>query len=180
MSILDYKEFVVKRNMEGSLKALRNGLLFLYIVPTLLLCTVLTFYHLYPLILVVFLLTLAVEHLTWPLTSLEYEYVTDGLTLSFVSIRGHSSRREMLQLRLSEMSAIVPASEENVAKWDRAIDKRYDFRSSATAEHAYLAVFTEGGRRCIVYFDGYRQLIEAIRFRNAPITVMSDGLPLYE
>ena len=180
MSILDYQEFVVKRNMEGSLKALRGALLFLYTVPPLLLCAVLAFYQLYPMILIVFLLTLAVEYLTWPLTHLEYEYVTDGLTLSFVTIRGHSSRREVLRLKRKEMSAIVPASEENVAKWDRSIARRYDFRSSAAIEHAYLAVFQEDGKRYIVYFDGFRQLIETIRFRNAPITTMRDGLPIYE
>lgn len=180
MSILDYQEFVVKRNMEGSLKLLRGALLFLYIVPPLLLCAVMVFYHLYPMILVVLFLTLVVEYLTWPLTQVEYEYVCDGVILSFVRIRGHASRREILTLRLKDLSAVVPASEENVAKWDRAMDKRYDFRSSAAIDYAYLAVFQEDGKRYIVYFDGFRQLIETIRFRNAPITTVKADLPLYE
>jgi len=180
LSILDYQEFVVKRNVEGSLKALRGALLFLYTVPPLFLCVVMMLYHLYPMILVVLFLTLVVEYLTWPLTQVEYEYVTDSVTLSFVRIRGHASRKEILTLRLKDLSAVVPASDENAAKWDRAIDRRYDFRSSAAIDYAYLAVFQEDGKRCIVYFDGFRQLIETVRFRNAPITSMRDDLPLYE
>lgn len=177
MADIGYKEYVVRRE-PTSLGAV---LVTLYAFVGAVLALAIVWYMMLPLLLLAAAIVALLVYFTWPLTKVEYEYVTDGTSVTFAVIRGRGRRREVLTVPVKSFSAIAPADEAHAEKWGAEYGRRYEFRSSKTAAHGYYGVFTdENGLRSIVFFDGYRQLVDLCFFRNAPATERRDGLPLYE
>ena len=172
---MEYKEYVVKREATAA-----PLLVALYAFVGAVLAFAIVWYMMLPLLILAAAIVFLLVRLTWPLSKVEYEYVTDGTSVSFAVIRGHR-RREVLSVPLGSFSTVAPADEAHRAKWSADYACRYDFRSSKTVPHGYFALFTDGdGRRSVVFFDGFRQIIDLCFFRNAPATERRDGLPLYE
>ena len=175
MADLSYKEYIVRREQTY----LAPVLVAVYAFLSAVLAFVILWYMVLPLALLATALVALLVHFTWPLCKVEYEYITDGSSVTFAVVRGHR-RREVLSVPLKSFSTVAPADEAHRGKWDAGC-RRYDFRSSKDVPHGYFALFTDAhGERTVVFFDGYSQLIDLCFFRNAPATERRDGLPLYE
>ena len=173
------REYAVRRQITGKYRIGRLLLLVLYAaLPSALLMPTL-FYGLYPLLVPITLLEALLIRFTWPLTSVEYEYATDGTEVTFSVIRGGASRRDVVSVPTKCLALCAPLTEAAEPLFRQA-DKSYDFRSSPDTPCPYWIRFSDGGRWIAVAFDGFRPMIEAIRFRNAPITEVSPDLPDYE
>lgn len=173
-------EFVVKHDKDSFIRRRKVLLLILYIVPALCLSLVIALRGYFPLLIFVALLEVILVLFTWSYTTIEYEMVCDGDSIAFYTIYGHKLRKKNTQTKIQAIKQIVPATEENLAKYASQADKKLDFRSSETFDYPYLLTFdNQKGQKVALLINGYRQLIDLLRTKNFSATTYQNDLPDY-
>ena len=120
----------------------------------------------------------ALGALVWYLSrylEIEYEYSLSGEYMDFAAIYSKQYRKELLSVELKKSARRVMPYNGKIEGFNVA--KLYDFRSSASVEHAYVLVFEENECEKAVVFDATKKLVENM-FRQVPsLVVRSNGLP---
>ena len=95
--------------------------------------------------------------------------------MDFAAIYSKQYRKELLSVELKKSARRVMPYNGKIEGFNVA--KLYDFRSSASVEHAYVLVFEENECEKAVVFDATKKLVENM-FRQVPsLVVRSNGLP---
>ena len=109
-------------------------------------------------------------------TFIEYEYTQTGSTLDFAAVYSKQYRREKLSVDLKKSARrVAPYTDGRIEGF--SVTSVMDFRSSPTAENAYVLVYEENKTQKAVLFDATGRLIQNIYHQVPSITVVSDTLP---
>ena len=113
--------------------------------------------------------------LLWPLTKIEWEYVTSSGDWIFTKIIGGKRRKEVLNVKIKDMDIIAPYTSEYSEK--QVADKIYDFRESAKqTEDIYFATFDEGDKKAMILFKCTNKALKIFYSYNKENTVKVDYL----
>lgn len=109
-------------------------------------------------------------------TFIEYEYTQTGSTLDFAAVYSKQYRREKLSVDLKKSARrVAPYKDGRIEGF--SVTSVMDFRSSPTAENAYVLVYEENKTQKAALFDATERLIQNIYHQVPSITVVSDTLP---
>ena len=174
----NYTEFAVKKKVEGSLLTTRLLMILGYIAVVALAFAAMAGGGVWMYLGVVFFLgTIILVYFTWPLTNIEYEYVTESGDLTFSTIiAGGRIKKENLKIKIKECEIIAPYSSEKYNDYAN-ITKKYDFRKeSKQTEDIYFAVATIKNERAIILFQCTNKALKIFRSYNKENTVAVDTL----
>lgn len=165
-------EYIVKQKSEGTWKFRRLMMITLYVVFNLayLLAFLLTFP--WP---VAFLplLDWALIFFTWRYVCPEYEYATLSGEITFTTIFGGKTRKELFRINIRDFAKIAPYDEAAEA-YVTAQKCTRDFRcmSSLQAPDLYYGIFTLGEDKCVVYFEATEKALKIMKYYNAGTVVV--------
>lgn len=109
-------------------------------------------------------------------TFIEYEYTQTGSTLDFAAVYSKQYRREKLSVDLKKSARrVAPYKDGRIEGF--SVTSVLDFRSSPTAENAYVLVYEDNKALKAVLFDATKRLVDNIYHQVPSITVQSDTLP---
>ena len=174
----NFTEFTVKKAMEGSLVTARLLLILGYIAIVALAFVVMTIPGpgMY-LGIVFFLAVIIVIFFTWPLTTVEYEYVTASGEITFTTIIGGGKmKKENLKFKIKDCEIIAPYTSEHTDKF-ATVTKKYDFRKSVKdTDDIYFAVINEKDAKAMVIFQCTNKALKIFKSYNKENTVSVDTL----
>lgn len=109
---------------------------------------------------------------TWRYVDVEFEISLISGTLTLSKIFGGRSRKRILEVRIKDMVAILPYTEENYEKVLRfSPTVEYRALSSNSSENAYFALFiNDKEEKAVLFFepDGeYGKALKIMKFYNA-------------
>ena len=169
----NFTEFTQKKKPTGKIILARIGILAIFAVIIVICCII-------PSVAVVIgsiglLLALISFFLLWPLTKIEYEYVTSSGDWIFTKITGGKKRKEILNVKIKDMDIIAPYTSEYADRQNA--DKIYDFRESdKQTEDIYFATFTENGKKAMILFRCTNKALKILYSYNKENTVKVDTL----
>ena len=120
----NFTEFTLKKKATGKTVLARLGILAIFAVIIVICCLI-------PEIAIAIgslglLLALISFFFLWPLTKIEYEYITTSGDWIFTKIIGGKRRKEVLKVKIKDMDIIAPYTSEYAEK--QKADKTYEFR----------------------------------------------------
>ncbi len=165
-------EYIVKQKNEGVWKWRRIMMITLYIIFNLayLLAFLLTFPWA-----ITFLpwLDLALILFTWRFVNPEYEYSTLSGEITFTTIWGGRTRKELFRINIRDFHKIAPYDEAAEA-YVTAQKCTRDFKcmSSLQAPDLYYGIFTLGEDKCVVYFEATEKALKILKYYNFSTVVV--------
>ena len=174
----NFTEFTVKKTIEGSLLMTRILMILGYIAVVALAFVAMGAggVGMY-LGIVFFLAVIILVYFTWPLTNVEYEYVTASGDLTFNTIiAGGRFKKENLKFKIKDCEIIAPYTSEHTDKF-ATVTKKYDFRkSSKDTDDIYFAVINEKDSKAMVIFQCTNKALKIFKSYNKENTVSVDTL----
>ena len=159
-------EYIVKQKSEGVWKWRRIMMIALYVVFNL--AYLFAFLMTFPWA-VTFLpfLDCALIYFTWRFVSPEYEYSTLSGEITFTTIWGGKTRKELFRINIRDFAKIAPYDEAAEA-YVSAQKCTRDFRcmSSLYAPDLYYGIFTLGEDKCVVYFEATEKILKIMKYYN--------------
>ncbi len=160
-------EYIVKQKSEGVWKWRRIMMIAVYILLPL--AYLVTFVALnFPWAITFLpLLIWAMIFFTWRFVSPEYEYATLSGEITFTTIFGGRTRKELFKVNIKEFSKIAPYDEAAEA-YVSAQKCTRDFRcmSSLQAPDLYYGIFMLGEDKCVVYFEATEKALKILKYYN--------------
>lgn len=169
----NFTEFTQKKKADGKTVLARIGILAIFAVVITVCCLI-------PEVAIAvgsigLLLALIVFFILWPLTKIEWEYVTSSGDWVFTKIIGGKKRKEVLNVKIKDMDIIAPYTSEYAEK--QTADKIYDFRESPKqTEDIYFATFDDNGKKAMILFKCTNKALKIFHSYNKENTVMVDYL----
>ncbi|MBR2927507.1 MAG: hypothetical protein IKC31_08020 [Clostridia bacterium] len=103
--------------------------------------------------------------LTWRYTEIEYEYSFFSGTLTVHKILGGKSRKRMLELDLRRLDAVFPNDQSGKARVEgMLVDELYTAISHPDSDAVYAAIWQEGGKSCLLWFEPDEKARKLIRY----------------
>lgn len=174
----NFTEFTVKKKAEGSVVTTRLLLILAYIVVVVLAFVALGSGGIGMYLGVVFFLAVIIlVYFTWPLTNVEYEYVTASGDITFTTIiAGGRMKKENLKFKIKDCEIIAPYTSEHTDKF-ATVTKKYDFRKSVKdTDDIYFAVINEKDAKAMVIFQCTNKALKIFKTYNKEHTVSVDTL----
>ena len=167
----NFTEFCLKKQMDAKLLLIRIGLIALYAglviggfcIPG---------FGMY-LGVVIILAVIIAGYFTWPLTNIEYEYVTASGDITFTTIYGGGKKRkDNLKFKIKDCEIIAPYTSEYADKY-ASVANVYDFRSSVkqTSDVYFMVI---GDKK--VLFQCTNKALKIFKSYNKEKTVSVDTL----
>ena len=167
----NFANYTVEKKVEGSYRLKRILLKIALWLPLPILCIIFILVNvpiwvilipIYPLIWMKIL-----KPCFYPYVYIEYEYEIVAGEMRFGEILGRCKRRDMINIRISDMSMIAPYRDEYKAKADAPdIEKRYEAVSSMNAPEIYAAIFDDDGVKSVIFFEPTNKALNLLRFHN--------------
>ena len=105
--------------------------------------------------------------LTWRWTQIEYEFSCFAGTLTVSRILGGRSRRTLAEITLRNLISLRPCDEESSARAESQATRRAVFALSSTdADGIYVALWSDGDDRRVLYFEPTDKALRIIRSAN--------------
>ncbi len=166
----NFTEFCLKKKMDTKLLLIKLALIVVYaglVIGGF--CTPIGIY----LGVVIILAVIIAAYFTWPLTNIEYEYVTASGDITFTTIYGGGKRRkDNLKFKIKDCEIIAPYTPEHAEKY-ASVTTVYDFRSSEKQlSDVYFMVV--GGKKVI--FQCTNKALKIFKSYNKENTVSVDTL----
>ncbi len=173
----NYVEYSVECKKDGKLKLRKLWLILAYVgfvALYLLLFVVLT--KIVPLVAILPLLLWILIFFTWRYTQVEYEYAIIQGAFNFSVIYGNRTRRDLLEVKIKDMTTIAPYEGEMIARTEAPdIKHTYNFTSSKDSPDAYAALWTtEEGEKCALLFEATNKTLKICKFYNNPVTTVKE------
>lgn len=173
----NYVEYSVECKSEGKLKLRKLWLILAYIgfvVLYVVLFVVLT--KIVPLIAILPLLLWILIFFTWRYTQVEYEYAILQGAFNFSVIYGNRTRKELLEVKIKDMTTIAPYEGEMIARTEAPdIKHLYSFISSKSSPDIYAAIWQdEEGEKSALLFEATNKTLKICKFYNNPATVVKE------
>lgn len=108
--------------------------------------------------------------LTWRFTQVEYEYSFFSGELTVNRILGNRTRKKLTKVRISDLSAVFPATELNQSKIEAFAAENTIFAvSESGAEGIWVALWTdaESGKHQALYFEPNEKAVKILKYYNA-------------
>lgn len=171
----NYVEYSVECKSEGKLKMRKLWLILAYIAFVVLyfvLFTVIT--KIVPLVAILPLLVWILVFFTWRYTKVEYEYAILQGAFHFSVIYGGRTRKELLEVKIKDMTVIAPYEGEMIARTEAPdIARHYQFISSKDSPDRYAAIWVdEEGKKCSLLFEATNKTLKICKFYNQTATVV--------
>ena len=112
--------------------------------------------------------------ITWRYTDVDYEYSMTSGYLSFSTIYGSRSRKQLFETQIKSMSLIAPYTDDYFSRASAyAPEVEYYALSSKGAENAYFALFENAdGKKSIFIFEANDRALTIFKFYNSSATVI--------
>lgn len=166
-----FVNYGVKKKPEGKYKLHRILMICGYVLFDLayiIACTVLTKAAMFIALLPV--LTWILSYFTWLYVNIEYEYTIVGGNMKFMEVYGMRAFTEICAVKVSQMTIIAPYSGDYRKEADDAeIEKRCYCVSSMSSPDIYFGIYTEGGKRCAVFFEATEKTLKVMKYYNGSI-----------
>jgi hypothetical protein len=163
----NYTEYTVTQKSEGKYKARKRGMILIYVIFSLvylIACGVFFPFALmiYPLLLFILIF------LTKKYIEVEHSYVTESGDITFYDVYGSKTRKERLKLKIKEMSAIAPMTDEYRSQFEADdFAEKYDFRGTVTSPDSYFGIFEKDGKKCLVMFEAMEKSLNVLAYYNS-------------
>ena len=159
-------EYIVKQKSEGAWKMRRILIIFGYVVFNLAFLG--AFLLTFPWAITFLpLLDWALIFFTWRFVSPEYEYSTLSGEITFTTIFGGKTRRELFKTNIKDFLKIAPYDAE-AETYVSAQKCNRDFKcmSSLQAPDLYYGIFMLGEDKCVVYFEATEKALKIMKYYN--------------
>ncbi len=126
-----------------------------------------------PLLALIPLTTWMLVWLTWRYASVEFEYSLTGGVMTLSKIYGGRTRKCVAQIKIKEMTAIMPFEGDHISAAGRyAPERTVDFTADLQHPNVYCALYeTEDKRRGILYFEATDKALKILRYYNSSTVV---------
>ncbi|MDI3478472.1 MAG: hypothetical protein PWQ59_1997 [Thermoanaerobacterium sp.] len=94
--------------------------------------------------------------------NIEYEYAYTNGELDVDRIVAESRRKRLLSVDCKDFEIVAKVSSDKYSDEYRKIPNKVEAVSSMTSPDVYFAVFENGGKRTILYFEPNEKMIEAM------------------
>lgn len=165
-------EYVVQQKGKKVLikKAVFITLYFAYVIGLFVLGTIIKL--ILPCLAFVPLTLWIIAFFTWKHTNIEFEYSMTAGEITVSNIYGGRSRKTVTRLRIKDCELIAPLNEENRDRLVRfGAEKSFSALSSPDAEDAYFAIYKDGDKKCVFYFEATDRALKICKFYNSHATV---------
>ncbi len=165
-------EYIVKQQSEGVWRWRRLMMLALYVVFNL--AYLFAFLMTFPWAVTFLpLLDWVLIFFTWRFVSPEYEYTTLSGEITFTTIWGGRTRKELFCANIRDFHKIAPYDEAAEA-YVSAQKCTRDFRcmSSINAPDLYYGIFMLGEDKCVVYFEATEKALKILKYYNHSTVVV--------
>ena len=106
-------------------------------------------------------------HFTWRRTFVEYEYSFFGDMLTVSRILGKSARRELVTVKIRDLSMIVPYDDDHLAQIAQfGAKKKYLAVSTLDAPIIYALLWKEDDNKFLLCIEPSEQALKLLRFQN--------------
>ena len=167
-------EYTIKQKCEGMVLAKRICLIISYVLVSLIVFGLGVITKIFvPFLALLPLSLLVLIYFTWRYVDVEYEISVVSGILTMAKIYSGKSRKSIFEVRIKDMTAILPYNEKNYEKALRfSPTVEYRALSSANSGNAYFALFeNEKEEKAIFFFepDGENgKILRICKFYNAP------------
>lgn len=161
-------ELVIAEKKTKTLKMRKLTLIVLYVLwcASLLLVGSMTKLFL-PLLAFIPISTWILVFLTWRYTQVEYEYSVFSGTLTVSRILGGRKRKLLTEVKLKDLSAVLPYEDEFIPRIDSFGAKVSVMAASAhDTPDAYIALWDADGTRHLLCFEPDERILKFIRYYN--------------
>ena len=106
--------------------------------------------------------------LTWKYVQVEYEYSVFSGVITVSRIYGGKKRKQLVSVRIKELSAVVPYTDEHIHKVNNfEAQKTVMAASCSDAPSAYIALWTDSDTRMLLCFEPDEKILKLIKYYNA-------------
>ena len=165
-------EYIVKQKSEGVWKFRRIMMIVLYVVFNL--AYLAAFLLTFPWAITFLpLLDWVLIYFTWRFVSLEYEYSTLSGEITFTTIFGGKTRKNLFTVNIRDFQKIAPYDQAAEA-YVSAQKCTRDFRcmSSINAPDLYYGIFMLEDEKCVVYFEATEKALKIMKYYNIGTVVV--------
>lgn len=169
-------EYTVEQKPEGKFKTRRALLMALYIIYPVILLAIVSIFQLFQLFALVIITEWMIVYATWKYVKPEYEYSVTSGKVTFSTIYGRRSRKEMLTFAIKDCLKIAPATDGDFIAMLEQYDPEitYSAISSVDSPDKYYAAFENAeGKRCVFYFEATEKMLKLCRNYNSTHTVIT-------
>ena len=173
-------EFTVKRKTDAELFLRKLLVIFVPIIVSIIIMIILSNIVFYLLIIFFMLDIICIWHFM-RYTRLEYEYSLISGDLSIAVIYDNKSRKDIVTVKVSEMSVIAPYEEKYIQQYltPNVIKKTYDYHTDAERKDYYFCTYDDkvNGRTAII-FNTNEKMIKIMKFYNSSAVIMKEKFDL--
>ncbi len=169
-------EYTVRQKIEGRVRLRRTLLVLGYITYVIAIAAVVLIFlpGFVPALAVVPMTLVAIIILTWKYVDVQFEYEIVSGRITFSEIYGNKKRRETAEFFIRDCSLIAPLADSKGRIDSFAPEKTVCALSGDGTPDAYVALYSENGTKCAVYFEATAKALKIFRMYNAPATVMGN------
>jgi len=173
-------EFTVKRKLDGEIFLRKLLVIFAPIIFSIIVMIILSNIVFY-LLIIFFTLDIICIWFFMRYTNLEYEYTIVSGDFSIAVIYDNKSRKDVLTVKISEMSVVAPYEEEYIKKHLNRdlIKKIHDYHTDAERKDFYFCTYDDKkfGKTAII-FNTNKKMIQIMKFYNSSAVTVKDNFAM--
>lgn len=163
----NYTEYTVTQKSEGKYKTRKIAMILLYVGFGLAYLIVLGIFFPFA-IMILPLLEFILIFLTKKYIDVEHSYVTESGDITFYDVYGTKTKKERLKLKIKDMSAIAPMTDEYRSQFEAGdFAETYDFRGTVSSPDSYFGIFEKDGKKCLVMFEAMEKSLKVLAYYNS-------------